>query len=637
MRRRRDPVPRARAAGHWLAGIFLLGLLGGGVVSAAVLLWENLDVRQLAPSLAEDRGPLPLPEPPVAAASEERGFAAALLRSPRNAAFFPDRTYYSASLGRWRALLEDVGGRVRELASAEDLGALSADEVLVVPDAPCLSGGELAALRAHVRSGGGLVSNWAVGARDEECAWRGWTSIARLTGAPDVRELAVRDALYLTVPAGTPLSPGLDPGTRIELVPEPSLALTLEGARVYWSDWALNAAPDESGGGADAAALAYRTPAGGRGAWFGFRLSQSATPADSARMDRLVENGIRWVAGVATASVSPWPGGRRAALVLAQDLEAEYGRSLAMAELLRERDVRGSFFPVSRMVKDDKALAESLAATGEVGSQTSDHQPVVGLPLGEQSVRLRRSRAEIRDWTGVAPDGLKPPEEAFDENTLRAWGELGGTYVLAVNRSRSGSPELHRAGGRVLVVLPRLIKDDYNVFVQEGALRSERLTAAFLEGMDKMRAMGGLAVVASHTQVIGSGRHLEAVRAVIDTARSHGDWWIVPARDVARWWRARSAVRLAVQPVTHDGLQAASDSTAHDDARPGLRLLVQAPAEEGVNDLWVDLVLPAAGGRLAPVVDGEPVSYVGTEWGLRVPVGDIPAGGRRTVTLVPTA
>ncbi|HSM60542.1 MAG TPA: hypothetical protein VK849_07070, partial [Longimicrobiales bacterium] len=143
--------------------------------------------------------------------------------------------------------------------------------------------------------------------------------------------------------------------------------------------------------------------------------------------------------------------------------------------------------------------------------------------------------------------------------------------------------------------------------------------------------------VASHTQVIGSGRHLEAVRAVIDTARSHGDWWIVPARDVARWWRARSAVRLAVQPVTHDGLQAASDSTAHDDARPGLRLLVQAPAEEGVNDLWVDLVLPAAGGRLAPVVDGEPVSYVGTEWGLRVPVGDIPAGGRRTVTLVPTA
>jgi len=608
-------------------------------VVAAVLLWENLDVRQLAPRIASDPGPLPLPEPALSPAVQAGGFQAVILSTPRNREFYPDPSYYQKTLEHWRELVAEVGGQARFAGSAEEVGELQAEEVLLVPEAPCLSEGEVSVVVRHLRNGGGVVSNWAVGARDEACEWRGWGTVADLTGAGDVRELSRREALYLSVPGGMALSPGLDPGTRIELRPEPSLALHLPGPRVYWSDWALNPAPDESGGGADVAALAARDESGGRVAWFGFRLSQAATARDSTNLEQLVRNGILWAAGSIFASVSPWPGGRRAALLLVEDVEAEHGNAAAMAEVLQELELPGTFFAVSQLVMDDAELGRALLEAGEVGSQTSDHNPVAGLSYQDQAVRLRRSWAEIRGWTGRAPVGLRPPEEAFDTNTLRAWVEAGGRYVLAVNQARSGSPELHRFRDRdPVVLLPRLMKDDYNVFVQEGALRTERLTEAFLEGREKLRAIGGLAVVAVHTQIVGTGRRLEAVRAVADAAADDGDWWIGTGGDISEWWRNRAEVRVVVQPESVTGPPVA-DSAAGDPPETTLSSLgfrVEARNQQAIEGVWIDIVLPMGAGGVVPLVDDLPVAHTRNDWGLRVPLGPMEAGVVRVLSLIRT-
>jgi len=635
MRPERDPVPRVKSWGSWLGGILLLGILGGAVVAAAILLWENLDVRELAPSLAASPGPLPDPELPTSAGREPGAFSAVLFRSPRSGAYFPDTAYYPRALARWRGLLEDLGGDVREAGSADELRALAPGDLLVVPEAPCLSTGEVTAIRAHLRAGGGLVSNWAVGARDERCEWRGWQVVGDLTGAGDVRELAVREALYLTVPAGLPLSQGLDPGTRIELRPEPSLTLHGSGPRVYWSDWALNPAPDESGGEADVAAVTRPSEGGGRSAWLGFRLSQAATPRDSVLLEVLAQNGVLWAAGRTMASPAPWPEGRRGALLIVQDVEADPRNALALAALLRETRVPGTFFAVTQLVMEDAELAGALSSAGEVGSQTSDHAPVAGLPLPDQVVRLRRAWNEVRGWTGSGPLGLRPPEETFDANTLQAWREVGGRYVLAVNQARSGSPEVHRTGEGPVILIPRLLKDDYNVFVQEGAIRADRLTRAFLEGTRKLRSIGGVAVVAVHTQIVGADRRLDAVRAVIDTARAEGDWWIAGGGEVAEWWERRASVRVTLVP--HPAADSLADTagsladTTGTRAGPGEEaslpdILVEAPALVGIRGLWIDVTLPGASDGVIPSVDGLPVPHTATEWGIRVPLGDLSPG-----------
>ncbi|MGD2068521.1 MAG: polysaccharide deacetylase family protein [Gemmatimonadota bacterium] len=614
---RRDPVPRARSPWNWLGGILLLGLVGGGMVAAAVALWEQIDVGRIIPELAGAPGPLPVPRPPPAAAVVGGGFPVVLYRSERNARFFPDSTYYPRELERWTAWAGEAGARVREASDASSLGALSPDEVVVVAEAPCLSTEERRAVRDHLRRGGGVVTNWAVGARNADCGWLGWDEVARLTGAEDVREIPSREALFFTVPAGLPISPGLDPGTRIELRPDPSLALRLAGPRAYWSDWALNPLPDESGGGADAALVLHRPAAGGRVAWFGFRAGQAVTARDSVLLARLVQSGLRWAGGRITAGPAPWPDARRSAALFTMDVEDMPANAAAVAMTLEEEGVPGTFFVVSRTTADLPELGEHLSAAGEVGTHTSDHTPLAGLDPSEQVVRLRRAVREAEAWSGGEVRGLRPPEESFDRATLDAFGSVGGQYVAAVNDARSAAPEVHLVAPSPVVILPRLLKDDYNVFVQDASLRAERLREAFLEGARKLRSAGGIVVFNVHSQILDTPGRLGALRNVIDTLQVQGDWWITTGAEAARWWRARH------------------DLAVTGEAGPGPTFRVDASPDEGIEGLWLDVVLPDGPDGWEALVDEQPVAVDVTDWGLRVRVGTLEPGGSRRVRLAP--
>jgi len=608
-----------------------VGILGGGVVAAAVVLWENVDVRQLAPALAEPPPPPPVPQAAAPAVWPGERFSAALFNSRRNAAYFPDSTYYPAAVAAWGSVAREAGAVVREVGTADDLAALDPAEVLLLPEAPCLTTEEVAAIRRHLANGGGIVANWAMGARDGRCVWRGWQALQEFTGALDVRELRTREALYMTVPDGVALAGGLDPGTRIEVRGEPSLALRAEGTRVYWSDWALNPAPDESGGGADVAAAVVRTPQGGRVAWFGPRLDQGATPMDSLRLMTLVRNGVLWAAGVPAAHPGTWPGGRRAAVVFSMEVESQPGNAAPVARVLRAREVPGTFFAVTGIVEGDGELAATLSAAGEVGTQTSDHAPLAGRSAREQALALRRSWSEVEDWTGRGPRGLRPPEETLDAFTLRGWVRAGGDYIVALNEARSAAPERHDTEDGDVILIPRLVKDDYNVFVQDGAMVGGRLEAAWLEGTRKIRSLGGLAVLSGHTQILSTQGRLDALGAVLDTVRAEGDWWVATGGEVATWWRDRDRVRFTWVESHPDSLEMGEG--AEPSGLPDL--LVEGPADgEPVPGLWVEMVLPGGTDDLVPWVDGQPSDFATAEWGIRVPLGTLPAGMVRRVSLV---
>jgi len=625
---RRDPVPRAREAWVWLGGTLLLGLLGAGVVAAAVLLWENVDIRQLTPGLVAAPAPLPLPEPPLAPAVEAVGFTAVLFDSPRNRAYFPDPDYHGEELDRWREILESAGATIREVGDAAGLRAAGPGEVLVLVESPCLSPAELEAIRAHVSDGGSLVANWAMGVRDGDCGWRGWDPVLDITDAEEVQELPVREGLFMTVPAGVGLSSGFDPGSRIELRPDPSLALRMTGAHVYWSDWALNPAPDEGGLGADVAAVTTTTAQGGRTAWFGLRAGQAATAVDSVHVRRLLRNGILWAAGTSSASVAAWPDGARAAMIFSLDVEDQPRNALDVAALFEAEEIPATFFTVTQLVTDDRELAEALLRAGEIGSQTADHSPLAGLTPQDQGVRLRRSWSDIERWAGVGPTGLRPPEEAFDATTLRAWREAGGEYVLTRNEGRTASPELHTTAQGPVVVLPRLLKDDYNLVVQDRTIRNERVGEAFVQGALKLHAIGGLAVVAGHTQIMQSGRRLDAFRVVANTARRQGDWWIARGDEVARWWAARSRATLEYLPAA----ESTPGSATEPSGLPDLLVRIEGPAPS--HAVWVDVVLPRGADGIVPLVDGRSVDFRSTEWGIQVPVGLLDQGAPRRISLV---
>ncbi|MCJ7626744.1 MAG: hypothetical protein MUO50_00005, partial [Longimicrobiales bacterium] len=67
------------------------------------------------------------------------------------------------------------------------------------------------------------------------------------------------------------------------------------------------------------------------------------------------------------AAPAPWPNGKRSALLLVEDVEAEYRNAQAMADLLEDLKLPGTFFAVSQLVLDDTELGQTLARVGEVG------------------------------------------------------------------------------------------------------------------------------------------------------------------------------------------------------------------------------------------------------------------------------
>ncbi|MGH7644111.1 MAG: polysaccharide deacetylase family protein, partial [Gemmatimonadales bacterium] len=538
--------------------------------------------------------------------------------SRASAAFFPDTAYYPRQLAAWERRLREVGAEaVTRVATAEQIRALGPHRLVVAPAALCLAAAEVEALEQHIAAGGHLVIDWATGARGAGCEWLGWEVVRTLTAAVDVRELEPRDGLYLVVPAGSPLAAGLDPATRIELRAASQLALTVRGPHVYWADWALNAAPAASGGEADAAAWHRTTERGGRVVWFGFRPGQAAQAEDAARLEALLRNGLRWAAGLAYAEIAPWPHGHRAALVLSEDVEAEFPNAAALAALARRKGVPATFFVVSQLALEQPDLASVLAAAGEVGGHTSDHLPVVGLAAGDQRTRLRRNWTELRGWTGTAPVGLRPPEELFDAATLLAWREAGGLYIAGVNNARSAAPEILPTPAGSIVLLPRVMKDDYNVFVQESALRRERLRDAYLEGMRKVRAVGGLALVTLHTQVGGQPNRLVVVGDVIDSAQAERHWWIATGGDVARWWLARADATLVLDEREHGTLEVA----------------VTAPPAAALAGAVVELFLPGGGDGWTPAGVDAALVHERAADGLRLILDSLAPGETRRLVI----
>jgi peptidoglycan/xylan/chitin deacetylase (PgdA/CDA1 family) len=307
-------------------------------------------------------------------------------------------------------------------------------------------------------------------------------------------------------------------------------------------------------------------------------------------------------------------------MTFTMDVEGEdtYVNARDVAAAFRNDGVPITFFAVTGLVGEDQALAEALIAAGEVGSQTVDHSPLYGLTAQAQSLRLQRAWRDVESWTGIAPAGLRPPEERFDSLTVQAWSEAGGRYLVANNEARTGAPSLYTTTGEPLVLVPRLIKDDYDIVVRDVTVRSVGLASGYLAGVRKMRAIGGVAVVAGHTQIISNGPRLEAMRAVADTALAQGDWWVTRADELAGWWLSRSGVRL------HWESGEAAESRA--------RLVVRGPEAGDVSELWLDVVDPTIAPDLVPFVDGVSVNYLDEPWGMRVRVGTVPAGQERRVS-----
>lgn len=469
----------------------------------------------------------------------------AIVRDAANRAFFADASALDASTAAWTRALRDAGAEVRLVRDIAS-GAAEAD-VLLLTHAPCLGDPARRALDRALADGRGVVITGFSGTRDADCRGTGWGLAATLTGASRVDTLEARDEVYVTLPFGGPLATDIPAGSRLELLVAPHVALRVAGRDGYYSDFHMN--PHPAGGAALLdAALAHAEHGGGRVVYWGFELPHVAPSAwNQALAALLARNSIAWAAGQALPAVEPWPHGRTAAAVLAQDVEDLFGNARHALDTLRAAGVRGTYFLVTDLAMNEERLVRDLAEHGEIGTHTDDHRLLGGSDRASQTRRLGATQRHVRSLVGRDAAGLRPPEEQYDDATMVEWVRNGGTYLFGANNARTASPELLTVDGRRLVLLGRVVDDDFATVRRAGLTDPARLSREYLTAYSKVRALGGLYVLSYHSNLLARPELVPALGRVARALRADTSVWLATTGEVASWWSARADVRLGVE------------------------------------------------------------------------------------------
>ena len=545
--------------------VVLVGLTVIGVSVALAARGDREPTRSEGPKrFAGSTTVIPMPSilPPATLASPVR---VVLVRDPAAAAYFTRSASYDSIVDRWTATLRATGADVHVVAPGGIAG--SGARVLVVPSAHCLSVATRDAIDRAGARGQGLIVTGPIGTKDARCRPIGYGLLVALTGASRVEPIEKRDIAYVTFPTGSALATGIPPGTRLELDPAPYVALRRAGRDAFFSSFALRPEPARGAQLVDAAVVRSRY-AKAPVAYWSFELTGvNDLPWDRTIAQLLVRNAVAWAARLPTAELEPWPEGKRAAAVLAQDVEDQFANAEYALDSLRAAGVRGTYFLTSELARRHERLTRAIAEEDEIGTHSENHRLLGGEPADVQRRRLALTQVHLRDLLGAPVAGLRPPEEQFDKATLAAWIEAGGTYVFGANNSRVAAPELLEVDGDTIVLLGRANVDDFDAasLASRGSL--DEIVKEYLGEYQKIRALGGLYLLSYHSQLLARPELVPALARIARRIRADTAVWLTTASDVVDWWRARAAVTTRATRLDARTLRVDLRNTGRDTVR----------------------------------------------------------------------
>jgi peptidoglycan/xylan/chitin deacetylase (PgdA/CDA1 family) len=558
----------------------LLGVALGGtalLVALGVIFWRTLPsitpgehpFKDAKPFAGVPALPSVLPSPMV------RGVSAAILVEPENIRVSPPGEY-DAAIKRWRQWMQDAGVTITTADKAD---------VLVLPQALCLGPIQRRQIQAHLAQGKGIITTGAVGAYDGVCTPLRDTLVADLLGIGKggIRPAPRRqnDAHYAVLLGESVLGAHMPPGARIEFSPAGQIVFLSEAREMLYCDF-LRTPMNAGRPFFDAAAL-RATVGPGRVVAFGFSPMDlvGAWSQDIGRI--VVSNALRWAAGHVVFQLAPWPNGKKAAAVMAIDVEADFQNARDALDALKDYNLPGTAFIVGSLAQADPETTRRLVAAFEIGTHTQRHLPMDTLTDLGQAQELAYSKRVAEQIAGRPVLGFRPPEERFTPATLQIWADLGGRYVFASNNGRAAGPEILPLLPDSLVLLGRVSEDDYEILSRSNIRDRSQMSRLLVSQVGESIAYRGLYMFSYHSHMMSQKELTPVLQELASKLQRTPEVWKATAGEVAEWWRERAAMKVVTAPdgrsaiLTNDGSREFIGGVLVVDERGGARRFVRLP------------------------------------------------------------
>ncbi|MBM4159650.1 MAG: polysaccharide deacetylase [Ignavibacteria bacterium] len=250
-----------------------------------------------------------------------------------------------------------------------------------------------------------------------------------------------------------------------------------------------------------------------------------------------------------------WPGGKRVAVALTFDLDAElvwlrypetaspskvsrghYGARAALARilaLLEKRQIPATFFFPAMILKlhPDAVASIRRSKLHEIGYHGYAHEAVGTLTEAQERDAMTRGLQLFRE-AGIQPKVYRSPSWDFSPATLRLLKEFGFRFDSSLMADDRPYEILEHGTPSGVIELPvDWSKDDWPYFQLEWeaplpGLRSPgEVFEIWREEFEGIRSEGGLFILTMHPQVIGHWNRLRMLERLLDHLDASGDAW----------------------------------------------------------------------------------------------------------------
>jgi hypothetical protein len=549
-----------------------------------------------------------------------------LLRSAMSAQLSPGHPEYYFSLAdQWEVALKEAGVAFQTITDGElKTGLNDLPGVLILPRAVCLGEEHRAAIARYVEAGNGLVISGALGARNEDCTWRGFGYLSQLTGLESPESASSGVQTRAAFRGEEYYSAFLPPGYLLPLPPGDLTLGEYPDPDASWTDWRMR---PEGGPDATVKTLAlHRTRGAGRLVWFGFTETLvGASKEDRRLLDRFMSSAAMWSARQPLAAVGAWPKHNPAAAMLAFELEPEKYKNEELARFFRRAGVRPTFMVDTTAAMKSQAILGPLLSSGEVGAayaETGENTPL-------EVARAMRSIAGMNRGYAQFAGFATPATQAQDFNLATA-GDAGYLYYFDPRASAvfpsvawSRRPTFLNWSSREMVRLPDHNTDDFEILADfpSSELITPKIGPRFLHELNLAQNMHGLCVFRVHDDLLGAPGNRQALREILGQVRKERVWFTT-ASSIARWTVKRENLIPEARTVSGSRIQVSLTNRGRS-AVEDVSLFVYLPG--GIRNIKM---IPVVLGRGLPrIID------LGRDDGIRLDFDYLPAQGSIIVLL----